>query len=237
MAYIFYYFLFFLIILRSYVNTQIKIFFDLKYISQRVLLTRYGIVGFIILGLTGIFTSNVPCSGDLINNVCKFNETNSYTINNITYSDNITYYDNFSIYYESAANMGIRLIVIILGLITFFFEKYYATLTIKLYSPIHVIFSFPIQYFFGKLFLLIFTAIFQIKYLFQKEEKMRKFIADESGDIFSIIGFLIYLEILELHFCKLDYDLSDNITNRANKEIKELIPFIDKDEELENDIN
>ena len=30
-----------LIILRSYVNTQIKIFFDLKYISQRVLLTSY----------------------------------------------------------------------------------------------------------------------------------------------------------------------------------------------------
>ena len=230
-------FYFLLIILRSYVNTQIKIFFDLKYISQRVLLTSYGIVGFIILGLTGIFTSNVPCSGDLINNVCKFNETNSYTINNITYSNNITYYDNFSIYYESAANMGIRLIVIILGLITFFFEKYYATLTIKLYSPIHVIFSFPIQYFFGKLFLLIFTAIFQIKYLFQEKEKMRKFIADEFGDIFSIIGFLIYLEILELHFCKLDYDLSDNITNRANKEIKELISFIDKNEELESDTN
>ena len=58
---------------------------------------------------------------------------------------------------------------------------------------------------------------------------------DESSDFFSIIGFLIYLELLELHFCKLDYDLSDNITNRANKEIKELISFIDKDEGLEND--
>ena len=84
MAYIFVFFYLLLIILRSYVNTQIKIFFDLKYISQRVLLTGYGIVGFIILGLIGIFTSNVPCSEDLRKYVCKFNS-----------ADNITYYDNF----------------------------------------------------------------------------------------------------------------------------------------------
>ena len=209
-----------LIILRSYVNTQIKIFFDLKYISQRVLLTSYGIAGFIILGLMGIFTSNVPCSEDLRKYVCKFNS-----------ADNITYYDNFNIYYESAANMGIRLIVIILGIITFFFDKYYSTLIIKLYSPVHFIFSFPIQYFLEKTFLLIFTAIFFIGNLFTKEEQLPKFLTDEIGDIFSIIGFLIYLEIIKLHFCKLDYDLSDNITNRANKEIMELVSFIDKLEE------
>ena len=216
--FVFFYLL--LIILRSYVNTQIKIFFDLKYISQRVLLTSYGIAGFIILGLTGIFTSNVPCSEDLRKYVCKFNS-----------ADNITYYDNFNIYYESAENMGIRLIVIILGIITFFFDKYYSTLIIKLYSPVHFIFSFPIQYFLEKTFLLIFTAIFFIGNLFTKEEQLPKFLTDEIGDIFSIIGFLIYLEIIKLHFCKLDYDLSDNITNRANKEIMELVSFIDKLEE------
>ena len=213
-------FYFLLIILRSYVNTQIKIFFDLKYISQRVLLTSYGIAGFIILGLMGIFTSNVPWSEDLRKYVCKFNS-----------ADNITYYDNFNIYYESAENIGIRLIVIILGIITFFFDKYYSTLIIKLYSPVHFIFSFPIQYFLEKTFLLIFTAIFFIGNLFTKEEQLPKFLTDEIGDIFSIIGFLIYLEIIKLHFCKLDYDLSDNITNRANKEIMELVSFIDKLEE------
>ena len=213
-------FYFLLIILRSYVNTQIKIFFDLKYISQRVLLTSYGIAGFIILGLMGIFTSNVPCSEDLRKYVCKFNS-----------ADNITYYDNFNIYYESAENMGIRLIVIILGIITFFFDKYYSTLIIKLYSPVHFIFSFPIQYFLEKTFLLIFTAIFFIGNLFTKEEQLPKFLTDKIGDIFSIIGFLIYLEIIKLHFCKLDYDLSDNITNRANKEIMELVSFIGKLEE------
>ena len=204
-----------LIILRSYVNTQIKIFFDLKYISQRVLLTSYGISGVIILGLTGLFTSNVPCSEKLRNYVCNFD-----------YEGNL-YYDNFDSYYESGKNMLVRLIVIFLGLVTFFFDKYYSTLIIKLYSPIHVIFSFPIEYFLGKFYLLIFTAIFFREDLFREKNKISKFLTDEFGDTFSIIGFLIYLEIIELHFCNLDYNLKNNIINRSNDEIKELASFIE----------
>ena len=203
---------FLLIILRSYVNTQIKIFFDLKYISQRILLASYGLAGFIILGLTGIFTSNVPCSEELRKYVCNFNSIDNTAL----------YYDNFSVYYESGKNMAVRLIVIVLGMITFFFDKYYSTLIIKLYSPVHVIFSFPVQFFLEKTFLLIFTAIFFNDNLFKEEGQVKKFLMDESGDIISIIGFLIYLEIIELHFCKLDFNLSNNITFRANEEIKEI---------------
>ena len=199
-----------LIILRSYVNTQIKIFFDLKYISQRILLTSYGIAGVIILGLTGLFTSNVPCSEKLRNYVCNFD-----------YEGNL-YYDNFDSYYESGKNMLVRLIAIFLGIIAFFFEKYFSTLIIKLYSPIHFIFSFPVEYFVEKTFLLIFTAIFFREDLFTEANQLQKFLMDESGDIFSIIGFLIYLEIIELHFCNLDYNLINSIINRGNKEIKEL---------------
>ena len=118
--------------------------------------------------------------------------------------------------------MAVRLIVIAFGMITFFFDKYYSTLIIKLYSPVHVIFSFPVQFFLEKTFLLIFTAIFFNDNLFKEEGQVKKFLMDESGDIISIIGFLIYLEIIELHFCKLDFNLSNNITFRANEEIKEI---------------
>ena len=199
-----------LIILRSYVNTQIKIFFDLKYISQRILLTSYGIAGVIILGLTGLFTSNVPCFENLEKYVCNFD-----------YEGNL-YYDNFDSYYESGKNMLVRLIAIFLGIIAFFFEKYFSTLIIKLYSPIHFIFSFPVEYFVEKTFLLIFTAIFFRDDLFKEANQLQKFLMDESGDIFSIIGFLIYLEIIQMHFCNLDYNLTNNIIDRGNEEIKEL---------------
>ena len=131
--------------------------------------------------------------------------------------------------------MLVRLIVIILGMITFFLAKYYSTLIIKLYSPIVVPLSFPVEFFLEKTFLVIFTAIFFREDLFTKNNQLQKFLMDETGDIFSIIGFLIYLEIIELHFCKLDYDLINNIINRAkieNKELEALYKEMEKKDDL-----
>ena len=199
-----------IIIARSYVNTEIKTFLDLKYISQRILLISYGIAGFIIILFTGIFTSSVACYGDLQENVCKFQYENNY------------YYDEVHVYYESGKNMLVRLIVIFLGIIAFFFDKYFSTLIIKFYTPVHVIFSFPIQFFLEKTFLLIFSASFFIDDLFTQEIQVSKFLLDISGDIFSIIGFLIYLEIIELHFCNLDFNLKKNIIKRSKNEIEDI---------------
>ena len=41
------------------------------------------------------------------------------------------------------------------------------------------------------------------------------FFIDFSSDITAIIGFLIYLEIIELNFCKLNKDLRKNIIMRG----------------------
>ena len=123
------------------------------------------------------------------------------------------YYDHILNYYESWKNILVRLIVIVLGMITFFLHKFFYTLIIKRYTPIHVIFSFPIQFFIEKTFLLIFTAIFFINHLFAKENQLKKFLLDESGDIASIIGFLIYLEMIELNFWGFNYNLKKNIIN------------------------
>ena len=127
--------------------------------------------------------------------------------------------------------MAVRLIIIVFGLITYFVNKYYLTLTIKNYTPIHVIFSFPIQFFIEKTFLLIYTAIFHRDKLFGERtdvKKLKKFLLDESGDIGSIIGFLIYLEIIELNFCGLSYMTKKNIELRAH---------LDSIANEENDIN
>ena len=195
-----------LIILRSYVNTEIKVFLDLKYISQRVLLISYGIAGSFMCLFMGIFTSNVSCSKELENYVC-----------NMTY-DGKYYYDNFFNYYESGKNMLVRLIVILLGLLTYFSYVNYCTLIIKILTPIHVIFSFPIQFFIEKTFLLIFTAIFFIERLFNGENLSKRFLSDIFGDIASIIGFLIYFDIIELNFCGLNFNLKKNIMERSETE-------------------
>ena len=38
---------------------------------------------------------------------------------------------------------------------------------------------------------------------------------DIIGDIFSLLGFLIYLEIIVLNFCKIDYNIKENIAKRS----------------------
>ena len=142
--------------------------------------------------------------------------------------NNKLYYDNWYVYYGSGKNMAVRLIIIVFGLISYFVNKYYLTLTIKNYTPIHVIFSFPIQFFIEKTFLLIYSAIFHRNALFNNhtdikkflldESGVKKFLLDESGDIGSIIGFLIYLEIIELNFCGLNFNLKKNIIKRSESD-------------------
>ena len=197
---------FLLIILRSYVHTKIKTFLDLKYISHRFLMITYGIAGTIICFITGIVTSNVTCPNIFFDQVCSFKDNNKF------------YYDNWYVYYGSGKNMAVRLIIIVFGLISYFVNKYYLTLTIKNYTPIHVIFSFPIQFFIEKTFLLIYSAIFHRNTLFTNRTDIKKFLLDESGDIGSIIGFLIYLEIIELNFCGLNFNLKKNIIKRSESD-------------------
>ena len=197
-----------LIYIRSYVNTRLKILMDLKFVSHRTLLMSYGLTGFIICLLAGIFTSLVPCFDFIYNYVCKMD-----------YGDNL-YYDHFLNYAESWKNFFVRLIPILLGAITFFLNKYYCTMIIKHYTPIHVIFSFPIQFFIEKTFLLIFTSIFFIDQLFSKENQAKKFLLDIFGDVASIIGFLIYLEMIELNFLGFNYNLKKNIINRGEDDYR-----------------
>ena len=54
------------------------------------------------------------------------------------------------------------------------------------------------------------------------------------AQIFSFIGTLIYLELIELHFCELDHNLKKNIKERAiGDEIMELEENL-PDEEIKN---
>ena len=172
----------------------------------------YGIAGTIICFITGIVTSNVTCPYIFFDQVCSFKDNNKY------------YYDNWYVYYGSGKNMAVRLIIIVFGLISYFVNKYYLTLTIKNYTPIHVIFSFPIQFFIEKTFLLIYSAIFHRNALFTNRTDIKKFLLDESGDIGSIIGFLIYLEIIELNFCGLNFNLKKNIIKRSESDYIESLP-------------
>jgi len=224
--------------LRSYVNLSIKSFMDLKYISEKKLLMLYGLMGSIISFIICIITTIFKCKNegtekDMYDYICKvkINITNiTITITNITNTDNtnntnitnntnyttLLYFDSFIVFFQSGN--GIKILRSFLGSIFFCFNRYFSMLIIKNFTPVHLIFTFPVNYFFQKIILIIINPLMK-ENLFEKNNFIvAKLILDFIEDILSFIGFLIYLEIIELNFCKLNYNLKRKISDRADEE-------------------
>ena len=212
-----------LITLRSYVNSSIKWLMDLKYISEKKLLMIYGLMGAIISSIICIITTFIECKNkeekaDIYDYICK-----------VKY-DNKLYFDNFiAVKYN-----WIIILKAIIGIICFYFNIYFSILIIKNFTPVHLIFTFPVYYFIKKIVLIINTLI-QEKTVFSANRINyieAKFILDTSGDILSTIGFLIYLEIIELNFCGLNFYLRRKISERADIEKYENLGIGEEEENL-----
>ena len=236
------------ITLRSYVNSTIKWFMDLKYFSAFKLLFFYGFIGTLINLIICIITTFTKCkdSVDTTINIydyfCKVKNNNNETYfeNFLLYFSSNSYYDTESKDYKPE-KIIIEVIKIILDVITFFLHKYYTLLIIEHLTPVYVIFSFPIHYFFKKttnlFYDLITTGNFFIEFPIEFIEY--KFCLDLSGDILSILGFLVYLEIIELKCYGFNYNYRKNIIERGLNECIQMRAYsnsmIKNDEENEDD--
>ena len=212
---------FILITFRSYVHTKIKWLIDLKYISTSKILTIYGIIGFAFCFLICLISTFIPCN-------TSDNEGN-YTIHDyfcrVKY-DNKKYFDNFLAYFsglnERDENAINEIIALILGAICFFLYKFFCLRIIEFLTPVHIIFSFPIFYIFNKTYLLFlnyFKSSGEFCYITKMKYAQIKISLDFSSDFVSIIGYLIYLEIIELNFCKFDYNIRRNILDRCELDV------------------
>ena len=96
---------------------------------------------------------------------------------------------------------------------------------IEFLSPVHIIFATPIYYLFNKTYLIIFNLILTdnheaIRHDMVADEEDNRYVIfritlDYISDFFSVLGFLVYLEIIELNFCGLDYNLKRKILDRG----------------------
>ena len=92
-----------------------------------------------------------------------------------------------------------------------------------------------------KIILIIYNYIIGELYIHSKIKYILiKFILDISGDFFSIFGFLIYLEMIELNFGKYNYNTKKNIIKRSFEESygineNKKYPIINNEEEEEED--
>ncbi len=220
-----------LITLRSYVNSKIKWFMDLKYISPSKLLIYYGLLGTIVCTIICTISTFVEChkSGEvkeISDYICKipYKDENSNNTNQTKF--NKIYLDSFIYYYKtfsgdisedfSKKEIVYEIIIIICGIITFFFQKYFSILVIKYLTPVHLIISVPVFYFFQKISLVIYNFFKDELYNHSAIQNIiTKFIIDIFSDCFSFFEFLVYLEIIELKCGKISYNIKRNITRRS----------------------
>ena len=212
---------------RAYVYSYIKWYMDLQYISIIRLLMHYAVIGITCSFLILMITSFVECPrSDFNDEICQVIKNGT---DNQTYS---TYYDNIGVYLKNSGKEEILNVGV--GNILFFFIKVFSLLIIKYLTPVYLIFTIP--------FINIFTKLSQIVYAILKNDfntdgklDLIQLICELIGYIIAFISFLIYLEIIVLHFCKCDYNIKENIKNRGLIECKEINGVNDLSKSMDDD--
>jgi hypothetical protein len=213
------------IVLKAYISTKIKWYMDKKYISSYKILILYGMMGTLFYSILCIISTFNECEKtyDPTKNVVDyFCDVRDVQPINTTLNETTKYLANYKLYFTSTTNIGeilFEILAVLLGASGFFFYKYFCLMIIKYLSPIHLMFAIPPFYLVAKLFMLAYTYLY---YRTGDANKFNnndifqiKFILDSFGDIFCIISNLIYLEILELNFCNLNFNLRKSIIDRG----------------------
>ena len=139
-----------------------------------------------------------------------------------------------------SSDAKIEVINIFIGGAFFSGYKFYVLKIIETLTPLHKIFSYPIYYFMQKFIILLFKGHDIFKDGNDNIYMKYKLIIDLFSDLMSIIGFLIYIEIIELNFCDFNYNLRKNIILRGDKDTFKILPNnkrIDNDDKTNSEFD
>ena len=211
-----------IITIRAYTVTEIKIFMDLRYISPSKLLIIYGIIGIIVNVIICVVFTYIKCKpvGDFDIHLCDI-----YNKNNNEY-----YLDNYDIYLQILSDstnkeMIIEIITSLIAAITYLLYIYFYILIIKYLTPVHTLFAALVYGFFVRIISLIYMSISNKNNSPSNEGNQSsiliifKNIFDFLSSTFTCVGLFIYLELIELKFCNLDFNLRANIMKRSLEDI------------------
>ena len=191
----------------SYSFINIKKLMDLHFISLHVILLIYGITGFLFCLCFATIVTFINCENDVAKFIFKVKDFNN----------NHTYIDNIKIYFNSFTDINIKegykineILLIVFSSISYAFYKLFTFKVIQDLTILHKIFSYPI-YYFGQKFVFLCAGIYKVK----EGWIISKFVLDLLSDILSIIGYLIYIEIIEINCCNFKYNLRKSIMSRG----------------------
>ena len=191
---------------NSYLIINIKKILDLKYFLMSKLLIFYSLFGTISSALITLVTTFISCGkkNDKIYDIYEY-------ICNVVDKNNDRYIDNYRIYFTGSIWKDI--LYTLIGGAGYNIYMLFVFQIVKHLNPIYKSFFAPVTFLIQKLILM---------YQINSNEPIKflnaSFFIDLSSDITAIIGFLIYLEIIELNFCGFNKDLRKNIISRAEIE-------------------
>ena len=204
-------FIFIFIILSydySFSRIYSKILMQIKFISPYKIILAFGIVGFGISLIASVV---------------------SYFIG---------YRDNFNNYFSSMRNVlngekpykfWVEIFCIYpLYSFTNFMELTFEILTIYYLNPFYVLMT-------NNLYYSITELISFLSNISSDGLKIAHFLIAEFSEVFAFLGYMIYLEILELNFCRLNENLKRIIIEKGEKEFRHLTVAINKDNNFENE--
>lgn len=207
---------------------------EYKFISPYKILLYKGLIGILGSCIGLIISSNLKCNEDSLNETLNENKNNKknkifeFFVCSDNYNGN-SYYDHFFSYFASFDNGGraketIFLIIfctlhfcfqISLILVNKFLSPTHYLIAESIYSLIHI----PLNY-------SIYSSYSNANDVKKRNKDLNKFyksIIHTFGTIilkfiacfFDSIGYIIYLEVVELRFCELNQNIKKNIEQRA----------------------
>ena len=194
-----------IIISRAFALSEIKVLIEYKYISPIKLLIIYGIIGTIITTIIGIISTFIECNNSTLSlylKICQIKD------------NNIMYFEHFKIWLEDEINIS-GIFLLLIGIIMNFFYRLFYILIIKNLTAIHIIFS---NLFSAYLLAIIGYINNYINNHFHIHINFFIIVFIFIINIIIFIGLLIYLEMIELDFCNLNYNLKKTIIERSIKD-------------------
>ena len=234
---------------RDFCWVKSKYLMDVRSISPYKIFITIGSIGFIFIIIFFSIFTNVPCKtfhninkiGDdyinidtgeplqLYNEFCSLED---YDENTKTL---YLFYDSFSLITQEYSNtdketmLEIFLIIPLLFIINVINEVS-RLMMVRFGDPNNILISKNIRSFI--------KSIIKISVNEGDEQYITyaQFFLTETEQLISIISNMIYIEILELRFCGLDYELKKNISRRGTKDLLEIIDSMGKKNEDGDDI-
>ena len=209
---------------------------EIEMIPPYMIILMTGIIGLILNFILLTFTSIFKCTMDnFIKNICiTFNKEGAFYDNLLIYFSNLK-----SIYNDDStrSQFFIEIFVVYpLYLIFSFLELVCQIFAIYYLNPNYILIYDPIYFGILRMIFLFYNikTISTFIYIYQ-------FLLLESAEIFAFLGYLVYLEVLELKFCGLDHDLKRHIIYRndyeTNKALNELQIISDPDSQTDIERN